>query len=189
MQKSKVIDWLSLVIAVAIGSDLIYTHVRLRNIEKITPGGNLAAAEETMPTGTKFLPMPAKSLLGHRVRIAAGRQKLIFYISTSCGVCAKQMPEWSEAARTLGKESVLFLTAENPPVATREVPKYLASYGVEGFPTASIDKQVMMNYSMFSVPRILLVSNDGRVRQVWGGRVARETLLQAWNSHLKSDHL
>src|SRR5436190_9830861 len=103
MFRKKLVDVLSLCVAVAIGADLVYTNVRLRKLERIAEASPFGEPS-SLVVGAKFLPSRATSFNGRTVDLPAGHEKLIFYLSTHCGACAKQLPDWSQAAQALGKD-------------------------------------------------------------------------------------
>jgi len=175
-RRSRFFDIFSFLVVLAVGVDLVYMHAQLRKIERLVIAGDSAV------TGDKLLPMIATTVSGAKISIPADRKRLVFYISRHCGACTKAMPAWSDTARTLGRENVLFLLADSDPEALREMPAFLASYRLQGFSAVKVDERLMSRLNMFSVPRALLVGSDGTIQKVWQGTIDQKALLKIWDS-------
>ena len=177
MKRTQLWEVLSFFIVLAVAVDLVYVHKELRRVERLSSG------RETAAEGDQLLPMKAFAMSGEEVRIPANRQRLVLYMSRHCGACAKAMPNWSAMARTLGKENVLFAVPDGDTADLREMPAYLASYQLQGFPVVKLDDQVITRFNMFAVPSALLIGSDGTVRKVWRGALDQETVLRLWKSN------
>jgi thiol-disulfide isomerase/thioredoxin len=176
MKKIPILDILSLVVIVALGVDLYRTHDRLNRLELVTRGG------EPLESAS-LLPMAAGTAAGKHVTIRRGEPRLIFYMSAHCGVCARNMPVWSEVAHQIGSEHALFLVSD--PVEMPQMPGYLAKYAVNGVPAVTADPEIVSRYYMFTVPKTVVVDADGKVAKVWRGVVTAADVLHGWEAVAK----
>ena len=174
MKKIPVIDLLSLLLIVFVGYEVWQLQGRVNRLELVNSGAGDALESASL------LPMPAVTPAGQKVTIGRGTPRLIFFMSTHCGYCGKNMPIWTEIAQRVGRDHALFLLGN--PEEMKEVPGYLAKYGLSGFPAAFADPEVLDRYYMKSVPRTLLVSGSGKVEKVWRGTVTTDAVLQVWGS-------
>jgi hypothetical protein len=175
MRRPAVVDVLSIILVVGLVGDLAYLHHRMSVTGKLSSTGDLL-------DGARLLPMPAVGLTGERITIETGRPKLLLYTLPSCGGCRREMPEWVTAARQIGRENVLFVLAGATPDQARNVPEYLSSNQLPGFPAVRVDSSIMKEYHMLAIPRTILVDSNGVVKQVWRGAVVAKTIIQAWKS-------
>ena len=174
MRKLPVIDLLSLVLILFVGYEVWQLQGRVDRLELVNRGDGDALQSASL------LPMSAVTPAGQRMTIGSGQPRLIFFMSTHCGYCAKNMPIWTQIAQKVGRDHTLFLLGN--PEEMKEVPGYLAKYGLNGFPAAFADQDILGRYYMKLVPRTLLVSSSGKVEKVWRGAVTSDDVLQGWNS-------
>jgi thiol-disulfide isomerase/thioredoxin len=174
MKKLPIIDLLSLIVILFVGFEVWQLQGRVDRLELVNRGDGDALQSASL------LPMSAVTPAGQRVTIGRGQPRLIFFMSTHCGYCAKNMPVWTQIAQKVGRDHTLFLLGN--PEEMKEVPGYLAKYGLNGFPAAFADQDVIGRYYMKLVPRTLLVSSNGTVEKVWRGAVTSDSVLQGWNS-------
>ena len=177
MKKLPVIDLLSLVVILFVGYEVWQLQGRVDRLELVNRGDGDALEAATL------LPMPATTPAGRKVTIARGEPHLIFFMSTHCGYCAKNMPVWTQVAQRVGRDHALFLFGNAEEM--KEVPGYLAKYGLGGFPAAFAGPDVISRYYMKLVPRTLLVSSNGKVEKVWRGAVTSDAVLQGWTAMIK----
>jgi hypothetical protein len=177
VKKIPILDLLSLIVILAIGFDLHRMHGRIDRLEQVEHGAGDALDAATL------LPMPAATLTGKQITVDRGQPRLIFYMSPHCGVCAKNMPEWSSIAHQIGPKNALFVLAN--PGEMPLMPAYLAKYDLGNFPTISADPDVVGRYYLLQVPKTVLVGADGKVAKVWRGVVTAGAVLQGWNSNAK----
>jgi hypothetical protein len=177
MKKIPIIDIVSLLIIFAIGLDLYRMHDRLRRLELVAGGSGDALDSASL------LPMSVATSDGRQVTIGRGQPRLIFYMSTHCGVCAHNMPGWSAVANQLGHDRVLFVIGN--PAEAPQMPAYLAKYGLSGFSAVTADSEVVGRYYITTVPKTVLVQADGKVAKVWRGVVTAGAVLEGWNSIVK----
>lgn len=174
MKKLPVIDLLSLVVILFVGYEVWQLQGRVDRLELVNRGDGDALEAAAL------LPMPAVTPAGQQVTIDRGKPRLIFLMSTHCGYCAKNMPIWTEIAQKVGRDHALFLLGNREEM--KEVPGYLAKYGLSGYPAAFADPDVISRYYMKLVPRTLLVSGSGKVEKVWRGAVTSDAVLQGWTA-------
>ncbi|HEV8432590.1 MAG TPA: hypothetical protein VGR95_04195 [Thermoanaerobaculia bacterium] len=174
MKKVPIVDLLSLVIIIALGVDVYWMHDRIDRLELVARGQGDALDYASL------LPLSGENASGQQTKVDRGAPKLIFYMSTHCGVCAHNMPVWSDIARQVGPQHVVFVLSS--PAERPAMSAYLAKYGLGGFPAVTADPKVVDRFYMYTVPKTVLVNSRGKVEKVWRGVVTAQAVLPVWNS-------
>jgi peroxiredoxin len=139
-------------------------------------------SQDKLVPGATLFPMTSPGNGNRTIAVPAGRRRFVFYMSTTCSVCARQMTDWGVAAQSVGRENVLFLVADNSPTAMRDAQQYLAAHRLPDYPAVPVNKDLVSRFAMYAVPRTLLVDSHGRVQKVWRGPVSKDVMLSSWNN-------
>lgn len=126
--------------------------------------------------------------VGERVALAdlRGSPAVIEVVASWCSACRSMAPTMTEVANARRKRSVRFLAVavDTPP---EEATAMHASWGIP-FSIAMADSKFTSDFRINTLPTIIVLDADGRVKQVTSG-TTRAGTIDRWLSQLGADRI
>lgn len=173
--------WLEItfsILLVCASAELLYLGFRLRALNSVV---NLLESNQDVVEGQRLLPSSFRSSQLPSMRIAAGREYLVLYLSPRCRSCTKNAPAWRAIITAIGADNVLILSPGASSIARSQQKRYLSDQGLQSAASFCIDGTEITRSGLRNLPRTILLDRRGIVTKVWRGLVDPEPVLESWS--------
>lgn len=162
----QIASWVIMAALAVVNILLIQQNLALRaEINKSRP--------DSLQPGDLVPSFSAIDLKGNAVNINYSSKeatRVLLFFTPTCPYCQEQFPYWRKLLEQANRNQFQLLGMVAETENRSKVEEYLRAVGCEGLRVAFVPKDVFASYKLSVTPTTLVISNQGKVDQIWIGK-------------------